>query len=166
MTNYYTFDLTSNNGKKLDYPVDVNLIGGIKYEWNPQNKGEGNGSIHAVVCCTSESDLSNDLTPITESEYNDIGIMDLTSDKQTIIANGIDSCELTATLPSEKGDVTFKCTFPDGTIENIIVKVKPDKTAKSGQLTTTTIGEIKVTLFSDVWFAPQIKRNEVTIIAT
>jgi len=168
LVNYYQFDIISNDGNNLVYPIDLNLIYGIKYEWEPDNAGIGGGVKHATIVCVSDSDLSDSLDSITETEYNDFDQITFVTDKANISANASDSALLTATMPKGKGKVTFKCVMPDGTIKMIEKSIGANKRALSNpnDLQTSVTGQIKVTIFSDVWHTPQSPRPEVIIDAT
>lgn len=166
MISYYKFDLISNDGRRLVYPVDLKKIRGIKYEWNPENKGIGGGVVHAVVCCESDEDLSATLTTITKTEFDNADKIEFISDKANINANASDVALLTATMPKAKGKVTFKCIMPDGTVKLIEKNVGSNKKAISiSDLKSSQKGKIKITVFSDVFFAPQTPRKVVEIDA-
>jgi hypothetical protein len=166
MVEYYTFDVISNDGIRLIYPMDLSLIYHIKYEWNPANGGVGSGAVHAVCVCKSDSILP-DLTAITELKYNAFATMILSVDKTTINAHSNNAPTITATLPAAKGTVNFKYTLPDNSTVNIVKTVDKSRQAICGpsDLSNFDVGKIKVVISSDTWFTPNLKRPEVTINA-
>jgi len=166
VVNYYTFDVTSNDGNRLIYPVDLSLIYHIKYEWDTSQKGVGGGAEHARCVCKSDSILP-DVTPIPESEYDAFDEIIFVADKTTFDAHSDDAPTMTVTLPSMKGTVNFKYTLPDKSIVQIVKNVNASRQAICGpsDLSYFEVGEITVMACSDTWFTPHLKRPEVTINA-
>ena len=166
MVNYYTFDVTSNDGNHLIYPINMSLIYHIKYEWLTANKGLGGGVVHAVCVCKSDS-IIPDLTAIRQSEYDAFDAMFFTADKTQIDARTDDGPTMTVTLPDAKGTVLFKYTLPDKSVLQIVKRVNESKQAVCGpsDLNYFEQGEIIVMACSDTWFTPHVKRPEVSINA-
>lgn len=166
MVEYYKFDVISNDGIHLIYPVDLSLIYHIKYEWNTSQKGIGGGVVHAVCVCKSESIISG-LTVITQTEYDNFDVIIFTADKTTFNVKSDTGPTMTATLPSIKGTVTFKCILPDNSIVLIVKTVNSSRqaTCNPSDLSYSEKGKIIVKVFSDTWFTPHLKRPEVIIIA-
>ncbi len=166
MVVYYNFDVISNDGNRLIYPMDLSLVYHIKYEWNPANKGIGGGVVHAVCVCKSDGVIP-DLTKITQIEYDDFDAIIFTADKTTFDIQSDDEPTLTVTLPSAKGIVTFQCILPDNSILRIVKTVNASRQAICDQndITYSQKGQFTIKAISNIWFTPHLKRPEVIIIA-
>jgi len=131
------------------------------------NKGLGDGVVHAVCVCKSDSIIDN-LTIITQLEYDDFDAMIFTVDKTTFEAySNDDAPTMIVILPAVKGTVIFKYILPDKSIVQIVKTVDESRQAicDSNDLSYFEQGEITVIVYSDTWFTPHLKRPEVTINA-
>lgn len=152
----YKTVVRSADGGSLDYPVpDVQKIKGVKYKWNPQNKGKAN-TVHAEACFEYPEDLPNvvDRAKITEQEYIDFGKVIITTDKTTYQADGVDAPIITATFPEGGGKVKFVIPKPEKSQSQIVERTIPGNgiiTLPGVNLRTTKIGITTIIIRSDKW---------------
>jgi len=148
----YRVNVKSPDGRELDYGVpDISKITGIKYRWDVGNAGKA-GVRHAVAVFEYPMDLpeTEDLVKISEAEYDAFCNVTVSSDKNSIMADGKDEATITVQFPEGGEKVSFVIIKPNGE-QQIIDRPIPPTGKVTLPFKSTVKGKTRVLIRSDKW---------------
>lgn len=140
----YKTNITLSKGKFDYHTPDVQKISGAKYKWINENEG---------VCAFEYPDLINNenVSSITEKEYDDFAKVILSSDKDKINSDGIDTATVIAKFTEGGGIATFVINAPNEERKIVDVIIDADGVATLDGIFSNTKGIITISIKSKKW---------------